>query len=393
MRRTLHQALLNGHSHNGAFKILLRKYFNSNLRMDHAITIRLGARARQRIASEGLNAADIAIVPAAAGGPKGLILHGIDTWLFGDWLPAAPRQRQLIGASIGSWRMAASAMLDPVAAHKRLAHHYTHQTYPDKVSAAYVSQACRALLNDVLDGGAAQVLASPDYRLAIITMRGIGALADTRGAPLREMAAFARAAGANLVSRKRLAGSMERVVFHDGRDELAWLRSGGFDDFASHFVHLSEANLHAALLASGSIPLVLEAVRDIAGAPPGAYWDGGLVDYHLHLPYQRDPGLVLYPHFADAIVPGWLDKSLPWRRARGPALENMILVSPSPAFLARLPNGKLPDRSDFKRYGQDHAARFRDWTFAVGESERMADALAHWAEKPDLRLAVDFRRA
>lgn len=357
--------------------------------MDSPITIRLGARARQRIASEGLQASDIAIIPAAAGGPKGLILNGIDKWLFGEWLPSAPRPRALIGASIGSWRMAATALHDPVAGHKRLAHHYTHQTYPDKVDAAYVSRACRGLLEEVLDGGAAEPLSNPNYHLSIITARGIGLLGRTGGVKSREMLGFIGAATSNMLSRSRLASSMERVIFHDARDSMHWLRER-FDHFAPTFVPLSEANIRDALLASGSIPLVLEAVNDIPGAPQGAYWDGGLVDYHLHLPYQRDPGLVLYPHFADYLVPGWLDKSMSWRRARGEALDNLILVSPSPSFVNRLPNRKLPDRSDFKRYGQNHQARFRDWTFAVTESERMAEAFARWAEKPDLGLTASF---
>lgn len=357
--------------------------------MDSPITIHLGARARQRIAAEGLQAADIAIVPAAAGGPKGLILHGIDKWLFGEWFPSAPRPRKLIGASIGAWRMAAAAFHDPVAAHKRLAYHYSHQTYPEKVDAALVTRTCRALLDAVLDGRAGEPLSNPGYHLGIITVRGIGALAQTRGARWREIVGFLLAATGNIVSRRRLAASMERVIFHDPRDELAWLRSG-FDGFASHFVGLSEGNMRDALLASGTIPFLLQAVNNIAGAPSGAYWDGGLIDYHLHLPYQRDPGLVLYPHFTDHIVPGWLDKSMPWRRARGAALDNLILISPSPSFLARLPNGKLPDRSDFKRYGQNHKSRIRDWTFAIDESERMAEALARWAEKPDLRVVAEI---
>ena len=42
-----------------------------------------------------------------------------------------------------------------------------------------------------------------------------------------------------------------------------------------------------ALLASGTIPLLCAPVRDVAGAPPGNYWDGALVDYHLLLPYPR----------------------------------------------------------------------------------------------------------
>lgn len=359
--------------------------------MTAPITIRLGARARQRIAAEGVRAADIAIVPAAAGGPKGLILHGLDCWMFGGWLQAAPRQRRLVGASIGAWRMAASTFDDPVAAHKRLARLYAAQRYPAKVTPAYVSQTCRALLDELLDGRAAEAVSHPEHHLSVLTVRGVGPLGNTGGQRWREMAGFLRAAASNTLARRHLAASMERVVFHHAADDADWLRQP-FDAFAAHFVGLQPANLRDALLASGSIPLVLDAVSAIAGAPDGAYWDGGLIDYHLHLPYQRDPGLVLYPHFSDYIVPGWLDKAMPWRRAGGgdPALDNVILVSPSPAFVASLPNGKLPDRRDFKFYGQDHAARTRDWTRAIAESERLAEAFARWCERPDLAQAAAF---
>jgi hypothetical protein len=353
------------------------------------ITIRLGPRARQRIAAVGVQAADMAIVPAAAGGPKGLILHGLDCWMFGEFFRSAPRQRRLVGASIGAWRMAASAFDDPVAAHRRLARLYAGQRYPHKVTPAYVSQTCRALLDELLDGRAAEPLHHPHHHVCVLTVRGIGALGDSNGARWRELAGFLLAAAGNAVSRKRLATSMERVVFHRQADDARWLRDD-FDAFASHFVGLCEANLRDALLASGSIPLVLQALTHIAGAPAGPYWDGGLIDYHLHLPYQRDPGLVLYPHFSDFIVPGWLDKSMPWRRARDQSLDNLILVSPSADFVRQLPNAKLPDRKDFTVYGQDHDRRNRDWLQAIGESQRMADAFARWCEKPDLKQAASF---
>ena len=42
----------------------------------------------------------------------------------------------------------------------------------------------------------------------------------------------------------------------------------------------------AAMQASCSIPFVLQAVPRIAGAPSGAYWDGGITDYHMHLHYR-----------------------------------------------------------------------------------------------------------
>jgi len=48
-----------------------------------------------------------------------------------------------------------------------------------------------------------------------------------------------------------------------------------------------------------------------------------------------------------------------------------------------LPNGKLPDRTDFTRYGQDAAARAKVWRRAADESQRLADELARWLEQPD----------
>jgi len=65
--------------------------------MSSAIQIHAGKTAFAHLEKHGLQAQDVAVIPAAAGGPKGLILQGIDQWLFGEWLPAAPRERSLIG--------------------------------------------------------------------------------------------------------------------------------------------------------------------------------------------------------------------------------------------------------------------------------------------------------
>jgi len=64
----------------------------------------------------------------------------------------------------------------------------------------------------------------------------------------------------------------------------------------------------------------------------------------------------------------------------------VLLISPSPALLARLPNGKLPDRNDFYRYGLDHDARERDWRRAMAESQRFAEEAMAWLERPDPSL-------
>jgi hypothetical protein len=93
-----------------------------------------------------------------------------------------------------------------------------------------------------------------------------------------------------------------------------------------------------------------------------------------------DDGLVLYPHFQPTVVPGWLDKSWKARHRATPALDNLVLLSPSPEWVATLPGGKLPDRSDFKTFADDEAGRQRVWRVALAESQRLADEFAAWVE-------------
>jgi hypothetical protein len=113
-------------------------------------------------------------------------------------------------------------------------------------------------------------------------------------------------------------------------------------------VGLSEGNFMPALQASCSIPFALKAVQDIPGAPSGAYWDGGITDYHLHLNWTApatgsDRAIVLYPHFQQSVVPGWLDKALKWRHGATSFLDSMVLLAPNPQWIKTLPGGKLPD--------------------------------------------------
>ena len=83
--------------------------------------------------------------------------------------------------------------------------------------------------------------------------------------------------------------------------------------------------------------------------------------------------MVLYPHFTDRIVPGWFDKTLPWRRGDATRLQDVLLVAPSADYLERLPDGKLPDRKDFETYAGNDGSRERSWRKAIAESERLGD--------------------
>jgi hypothetical protein len=101
-------------------------------------------------------------------------------------------------------------------------------------------------------------------------------------------------------------------------------------------------------------------------------------------------GIVLYPHFQKAVVPGWLDKSLKWRHKSTRFLDDVVVLAPNPEWVATLPNGKLPDRTDFIRYGRDTAARVRVWKQAVAESVRLRDEFVEMIYSRSAQRALDY---
>ena len=333
-----------------------------------ALTIRAGRRALERLRDKALGPEDVHVIPGAAGGPKALGISGLDKAIFGDWLPTVPQERSLIGSSIGSWRFAAIASSDnPRDQLARLAELYTAQRFAKGVSAAEVSRKSVLFLQELLQGREHAILSHPFYRLNIVVVRSLGMLAeDARG---RLGLGLMSAISANMVSRRHLGRFMERGIIRDARLKAPVAK---LVDFPSHEVALTPENLLPALLASASIPMVMAGVRNIPGAPEGVYRDGGLLDYHLDLPYEQ-PGVVLYPHFTDRVVPGWFDKSLPWRRGDANRLQDVLLVAPSRSYLDTLPDRKLPDRKDFERYAGDDAGRERAWRAAVAQSDRLGD--------------------
>ena len=316
------------------------------------------------------------MIPAAAGGPKGLILNALDQYIFGEWLPGSTQDVHLLGASIGAWRMAAACLANPTAAFARLADDYVHQQYhsaPGKrPTAAEVTRGFSAALAAFFEGVEPELLSHPRLRLHVFTSRGRHVLA--REGRIRTPIGYGGAFAANLLSRRAMGGWLERVVFSDPRAPLPM----PLNDFRSQQVALTAGNLQSAVLASCSIPFWLQAVHDIPGAPRGAYWDGGITDYHLHLDYAAmvGDGLVLYPHFQRQVIPGWLDKALKSRHRASAFLDNVVLLAPNPDWIKTLPRAKLPDRDDFQHYGEDTQARASAWLQAIKESERLRDEFA-----------------
>lgn len=343
-----------------------------------------GARAAALLRDRGLRPEDVRLVPGAAGGPKGLVLNPLDRFLFGHWFAQSPQLLHLVGASIGAWRLACACLPDAEAALAQLAEDYVTQRYDHEPgrppSAAVVSRAFGQKIEQRLGARAGEILSHPFRRLHVVTSHGRHLLG--REGRLRTPLGYAGAFVANALHRRALGGWLERVVFSDPRDPLPM----PLEDFPTRQARLDTLNLPPAVLASCSIPFWLKAVHDIPGGPPGAYWDGGITDYHLHWPYAgMAQGLVLYPHFQPTVVPGWLDKAWRSRHRATAALDNLVLLCPSPEWVATLPGGKLPDRSDFKTYADDEAGRQRVWRVALAQSERLAQEFASLTQRGSIQ--------
>jgi hypothetical protein len=251
------------------------------------------------------------------------------------------------------------------------------------VTAEQVSEAFGQSLQAFYGGRIDQVLNHPRYRLHIVTSRGRHIL--HREHPVATPLGYAGAYLSNAVSRRALGGWLERVVFSGQGASLPF----DSQDFRTRAVALTEGNFMPALQASCSIPFALKAVHDIPGAPTGAYWDGGITDYHLHLnwtaPIQGpERAIVLYPHFQKSVVPGWLDKALKWRHGATSFLDHTIVLAPNPEWVKTLPGGKLPDRQDFMTYDRDLAGRVKVWTAAASASQQLADEFAAWVAHAEI---------
>ncbi|MSR11853.1 MAG: patatin-like phospholipase family protein [Gammaproteobacteria bacterium] len=338
------------------------------------LQILAGPHALRRLREEGVHAEQFRVLLGASGGPKWFVLYGLDRYLFGEFF----RERQTIlhtlGSSAGAWRMCCLATADPVAAIERLAKIYSNENYGKQPTVAEITDKARAMLQAVLGAqGAREIVENPIFKTHIIADRckGLGSSHNQR----LQMLALGAAAMANLLNRRTLSWFFQRTLFSSAGESSPWLR---LKDLDTQLAPLTTDNVFAAMMASGSIPFALAGERDIAGAQNGLYWDGGITDYHFDLPFYAGDELVLYPHFYSSVIPGWFDKHLPWRRPHAENFRNVVLLAPSAAFVASLPYGKIPDRTDFKTL--DYQSRQRYWQRVLDLSRYIADDFAQLVE-------------
>lgn len=350
--------------------------------MADVLEIRAGSGALAKIRDEGLPQSGIDVMLGASGGPKWFVLTGLDKCLIGEYFKDRQQPLNLLGTSAGAWRLSCYAQANAREAHHRLEQGYLLTEYSSRPDAGEVSRKCRVLSRDMLgENGANEIVANEIMQFNLIAVKSRGPIKSDVN--WKQLSGLSLAAISNAISRKTLGAFFTRTLFHHPDANAPFY---GMNNLPTEKVSLSEENMLDAIMASGSIPLAMEGVQNIAGAPKGVYRDGGVTDYHFDMAFPQGNGLILYPHFHHRIVPGWFDKRLKWRK---PAIEHcgqLVLVHPSEAFVSKLPYGKIPDRTDFNTFSFDERVKY--WKTVIEESDRLGDAFLEAIETGKIRQKV-----
>ncbi|HPQ45082.1 MAG TPA: hypothetical protein PKZ42_12750 [Syntrophales bacterium] len=353
--------------------------------MSEHLSFSAGEKALKIIREGGLGPDQIRVVAGAAGGPKCLILGHLDGTIFSNWLADRREPLFLLGSSAAAWRFASVSQEKPLEAIERFQTTYVHQHYSEKPSTEEITNESIAFLNIFLgDRGEKEILSHPYLRLNVMSTRCRGLTASDRKGVL--LPGLVIAALLNIVSRRSLGLFFERTLLYDSRNTPPFF---DMDDFPIRKVPLTAENFRAALLASGSIPVIMSRVTDIPGARQGSYRDGGIIDYHMDVPFTHDGnGIVLFSHYTNRIVPGWFDKHLSWRKPDRSHVENLLLLHPTDTFIQKLPYGKIPDRKDFDLFKGRDDERMDYWNKAIEASRRLSEEFLDAVESGKIRELV-----
>ena len=329
------------------------------------LKLKAGPKAFKILQERGLRKEDVKVIPGAAGGPKWLILYELDRYIFGEFLIDKKEPLDLIGASAGAWRMACACQNDPINALENFYHSYVNQRYDSEPTAEDIQKVCNHIVKETLgSNGVDEILNNPKKRLHVITSRSkFGYPKDKIKRKYYEIVL------ANTLGRRNLNRYFERCIFSNTNHGIVDTED---DLLETKEIKVSKEDLPNAMLASGAIPGVIEPVQNIKSAP-GIHWDGGVTDYHLDLPYKMDDGIILYPHFENRILAGWLDKFVPFRKTRKKNLENMLLLYPSKSFVQSLPMKKITERVDFETYFLKDDERIDLWNKTADQCKILAE--------------------
>jgi len=322
----------------------------------------------------------------ASGGPKWFSLFGLDKYLFGDFFKGRTTELNLIGSSAGAFRAACFAQNDPVAAISRLADKYAHTVYSDKPSVADISNSAADMLTHLFGKtGMEEIISNNVFKAHFIVAKSKGLTSYEN--KLVQGTGLLGSMLLNKIDRKLLTFQFDRYIYRPCSSQL---KINDPYNFTSYYQDFTKENIGAALLASGSIPLVMSGIKDIANSPKGTYRDGGIIDYHFDFSLNsgnKPKGLTLYPHFSEKPKAGWFDKNSS-RQVLAKSYQDTVLIVPSAKFVESLPFNKIPDRSDFQNL--DANTRIKYWLKVLSETDRLADSLNEFTIKQDLNKIQSF---
>lgn len=349
------------------------------------ICVKAGKQAYEIIQDGGSIMDRISTYFGPAVGPRWLIGAGFDLTLMREGVLGRQKPVLLVGASAGAWRFAAWLQPEPEKSYRSLMEEYSTIVYTRADTPVTVRASLARVIDAYLEDDALPfALDNKRYRLAVITARGKNLVASEKW--LIQKIGVGLCFLLNAANRSFLFSFAERIVFYSGAKPPSFcLRK----DFCGRSVPLNEVNFKAAVLASGAIPIVVAGVRDIYAAPYGVYRDGGLIDYNLTIDYHSGPDdLVLFFHHQERIIPGWLDKKLAYRLPPADALKNCLMVYPSAEFVARLPQGKVPERDDFIVFMNDPSKRIENWQRAIAMSAALGEQFLELVQSGKLRDVI-----
>lgn len=326
-----------------------------------------GKKAQKILAESGFKQELFSSFLGASGGPKWFTLFELDKYVFGDFFKDRQTKLNLVGSSAGAFRSACFSQNDPVAAISRLAKSYSETVYSDKPDRKEITTKAREVLDYMVsETGVEEIINNPVFKTHLLVNKTNGFAASEN--KVFQALGLVKSIALNRLDRKMIRSQYDRFVYKSPTSNLT---IDDYCQFDTHYIDLTKENLKEALLASGSIPYVMEGIKDIPGSPKGMYRDGGIVDYHFDFKFHDHDGLILYPHFNPEPKAGWFDKKLK-RQVKPENYDNIVMLVPSREFIESLPYSKIPDRTDFTTMEADE--RIRYWKTVLSETRRLSDA-------------------
>ncbi len=353
------------------------------------IEVYAGEKAKKHLLERGLKGEDIKVMAGAAGGPKFLVLNGIDKYLFGELFKGRKTPLYFIGSSIGAFRASALGQKNPVDGLEKLTTTYhLDQKYSEKPSPADITRESERIIDHFLSEEDIDYLLNKSFlRVNFFSSKFSGLGASDNKVLLG--ASLIGAMAMNRISRSLLYRIYENTIFTAPGNRPPFYHSVRVKE--KNRFELTQDNFKKALSSSGAIPWAMLGIKNIPGTGKGTFRDGGICEYHMDIDFNEKEGLVLFPHFSSTVTPGWLDKGIKSRKAHIENFSNTIMVCPSKKFTDSLPGGHIPTREDFIEFlGKDNE-RIKRWAVTIKKSKILGQELQEAIDSNRLKdIAKDF---